>query len=475
MKIINPYAGVNFATDKRIRSVSHEHIYQREQAERCYNRGIRVFANVNYTPAVPSVNRTQKMSAWDMVYKDWADVYTDAELLAAGVIDATGKPDFSKSEYFADLHYQGAIPFISDYYGTDINTDLIPQLANAEHTDKPLVWGNTSYVQHHNVLGGIWNDAGVLSLVGVNQVADSTFRRSHPLYSVAEEVAFWENSNYHQFAGKVFGTLNHNSSTEGLLLFRNFPVFKAVELFNQGFSPAMQERFRKAYDGALRTGWRLNVAAVADWQQSIETYAGLTHEEKAQYTDVNDYNQQVMDGIVVKECNYIRGCNVLLLGNDYGGELGTDSVDATRKAEAAIDAYISGQYYASGFGNHKITALTAENGYVEISVAAVDLADAAPKILVTLTEPEPNVWRLIFTPEAASTPSAVVEKAKVITNLGVKEISGAANVRHIIQPGETYVRFEFYFADKDFIFTNPIWIEGNDYSGELDALILGVI
>lgn len=472
MKIVNPYEGVNFGSALRVRSTTHEHIFDRAAAERCYNRGLRVFANVNYTPAVPSL----KMSSWNRVYKDWADVYDDTTLLNNGVVDANGKPDFSKTDYFTEVSYQGSIPTISDYFtSAEINTDLIPQIANAEHTDKPFAWGNTSYAQHHNVLGGIWNDVGVLSRIGNTDKTNITFRRSHPLYSVAEENAMWQTPTYQQFSGKIFGTLNHNSNVEGVMPFQKYATFKAMELFNQGYSPKMQEYFRLAYDTALRRGYRLLVASVADWQGSVQTYGGLTPQEKAQFTDVNDYNRKVENGEYVKECNYIRGCNVLLVGSDYGELLGANSQEAETKAEYALDTYIAGKYYASGFGNHYVTHLDISGDRINVGVAAMSLAEAAPKILVSVNEASTNVWVTTFTPEAATTPSSTVEKAKVITNRGTIEFGNLSELSYLIQPGDTYVRFEFYFADKDFLFMNPIWIEDNDPSIAEDAFAIGVI
>ena len=53
LKIINPYEGIDFATAKIVKSISHEHITTALAWQKAYNRGIRHFPALDYSPATP--------------------------------------------------------------------------------------------------------------------------------------------------------------------------------------------------------------------------------------------------------------------------------------------------------------------------------------------------------------------------------------------------------------------------------------
>ena len=463
MKVHNPYANVNFSAFKMVRSVTHEHIYTEEQAKICFHRGIRVFCNVNYQPAVPSL----KMSGWSRTFKDWSDVYTKDELLAAGVINHDGKPDFSKTEYFTDVTFSGSIPTITMSSGEVVDTNLVPQIANAEHTDKKDYWGGTG-CEHHTVLGSTWSDVGVRSYIGNTGKQDMSFRRSFPLYSIKEETELLLANQ--QFPGKLFGQICHSTDYLNAERLAKIPqIYKSVELFNQSASPARQKKYRETYDKLLRNGYNLMVTAVVDWQQSIESYNDLLPYEKEAFADVNDYNRQCEKGTYKKESNYIRGCNVLLLNTSYGSDLASDTSDADRKAEMAMDAYLAGRYFASGFGNHCIKDLSVSGDIIHFQVQ--NNSNPAGLVKVNVNETQTNTWVTSYDFEDVPQNLGDLEKLFVITNLGKKEYS-SPEVNFKIEKGVSYVRFEAYFADKDFIFTNPVWIEENAVSGDLKKRIV---
>lgn len=482
MKVINPYNGVNFSNIKKVRGVTHEHIYRKSQADLCFQRGIRIFANVNYQPSVPSVNKTQKMSSWEGSFKDWKQVYTDEFLIQNGVVEAVSlKPDFTKTDYFVDVTYSGSIPSVSKADGSLVNTDLIPQIANAERVEKPLSWA-TSYhhLNHHNFLGSVWSDVGVRAEIGNSGTTDMSFRRNYSLYSVQEEYNIVRQTQNHQFNGKLFGTINHPyyatyngynftiAYNDALNLAQFTDVFHAVELYNMGYSPNTQKLFRQIYNRLLNDGFKLYVSAVVDWQDSNETYNGLLPEEKEHFEDANDYNRQCEQGEFHKESNYMRGCNVLLFDNSYGDDIAESSAEATEKAELALEAYIQGRYYASGFGDHCIEALNVESDVINFSVGVSD--DISDKILIEVKEGPANVWNTIYTNVGKITPSSVASKIVVVTNLGETVFQNTNNVSFKVSGKVKWLRFEAYYEDADFIFTNPIWIDNDNADLQLFAL-----
>lgn len=477
MRFVNPYDGVVFNITPRVMSISHEHIFNKNQFTFAYNQGVRIFACVNYFPSSPSVstknlnsdNEMSNFSNWKVPVIDWKNTNIPDDILT--------KSEEECLEYSTIRYYQGGVPYIT-VDGQNISTKLIPQIANAEHVGwRP----NNKYKSlHHNILGNLFGEPTngfsdslttdeVFNLTGddrfdwfnqfenINQ--ERNWRHTHMMFSVDELCQKYNSSEYQQFNGKLFGTVNHSYAEEVESYFKYHPeVFKAMELYNSYMTPEYNQKMRDKYDELLRKGYRIFGTAVNDWIGRSEVYGGgMTPEEKArwdaeynalpteqqaQYTGAADY----YDKTIVKECNTSRGFNTLYVDGYDESNIETIS-DAMKVAEDGLDAYIAGKYYMTGTGTNYITSLVAENGTVSISVSG--------------------------------NPSSI----KAITSKRVIESSGNSMSVDIVK-GETYIRFEVRYYNNapegwndmtgeeqqpylkqgvmDFLFTNPVWIEDND-------------
>lgn len=475
MRIINPYEGVDFSSAIRQVSFTHEHTYNLQRNERAYLRGVQVFASMHYGPCGPRY----PLSSFLYEYQDWnyydvsymfpdrgtdgTDVYTPVaarkkvqdkdNVRQQGLIVAfkVSSSEYSYTKLLADPSgldwaslcenednwltlteeekeaslalctrtYSGEIPTFTDSNGNPVDTDDIPQIQNSsEHALWPIS-GGSGFVAHFNVLGATF--AEPVWGVGVGK----EFRLSHPIYESDDISQIFLNPENQQY-GKIFGTINHPTggigSVEKMLGFAP-EVFKAVEVYNVGYDKATNDGLLDTYDLALSRGHHLFCVAVVDW------------------------DNYVMD----ERAKFARGYNVLLLGDGYEQLPAncfvkkSDDGYVYSKSEACLDAYIAGNFYATGRGVHYITGLSISGETVEIT----------------------------FDAQATT--------IRAVTNLGKSESSGAS-FSFVIPPGATYLRFEAYFDDKpegfdemteeeqevyakqgvmDFIFTNPIWIEDN--------------
>lgn len=365
IRIINPYEGIDFASVTKINAISHEHISNVTRLKKCYDRGIRYFACVHYQPACPPY----PLSGWNIPYIDYTN---------------TDDRDYTTTiKYFT-----GAIKSFVDKDGNTIYTDDLAQIPNAEHP-KFAIDKNAetpSIMQHFNVLGNLWGEVG--HGIGTDPMAKI---HAHPLWDLKDiNEMFTSNLLY---PGKVFGTINHNDNySEAKRFLDNCPtIFKAMELFNNGSSMAKNQRHRDLYDRLLTEGYRIWGTSVVDWQDDFR------------------YSEY--------ECD--RGCNVLLLPD-------WDTQTVAQRSEAGLDAYIAGQYYMSGFGNHSITGFSIAQDSVTLT-----LSDEATSI-------------------------------NAITNLGKTKVDNTSSMLFVIPKGAIFLRFEAFFNDDeihDFIYTNPIWIE----------------
>lgn len=459
-RIINPYANVDFAGTPRVPANSHEHIYSSGMMQSSYRRGIRTFACVNYFPSASSVCPAGKLG------RETACKISDCDIPVTDWIDPSGIPQDVQNNAFnmslAQLEQYKTVrrhiisaPTIEDDGGNTIYTNTIPQIANMEFAFVPWVRGNLSdrISQHFNVLGNLFPipTNGMTSHAIFEDMTwdeEKAWRSGHPLYSMEELMSYVTSSQYQQFEGKIFGTANHNYDVTGLKkYFDRYPqVFKAMECFNQCYSRNYNNAFRDAYDTLLRDGYRIWGTAVADWQGTrevdllpaeqaewIAAYNALTPEQQAYYGSWKNYYNATAE----KECgDKNRGCNVLYIPN-YETMLARDPQEV---AEAALDAYIAGRYYMSGWGGFYIQ---------DIDITPTN---------ITLTV------------------SGSAETIRGITNTATYEGTGSS-ITVPLTKKTSYVRFEAYFADKDFIFTNPIFIENDKAKGEVynQSLILGIV
>lgn len=388
MRLVNPYEGINFATVPKVNAISHEHISQStgsHSLKSAYDRGIRWFAPVWYQPAVPRY----PMTGWSYEYLDY--VNTDMDDFSTEMVSRYGS---------------GSLADFEDKDGNTVIVADLPSVPNAEHPK--FAWDKTaatpSIMQHFNVLGNLWPEVG--HDVGADRMAKI---KAHPLWDLNDiNEKFTSDLLY---SGKVFGTINHNASRDTALRMLNTcpGIFKAMEINNNGYDLADNQSFRNLYDTLLTMGYRIWGTSVQDWQ--------------------GDYRYS--------EVQYDRGCNVLLIP-------GYDGMTVAQKSEAGLDAYISGCYYPSAFGNAKITELTVIGDSVRISF------------------------------------NKTATRLYAITNKGKYSTSGSS-LTYKIPKGATYLRFEAYFDQDpdalDFIFTNPIFIEDNEDDGQRKAqnLVLEII
>lgn len=385
MRLINPYNSVDFSTVPKVNAISHEHIDNAARMKLAWDRGIRWFAPVWYQPAVPRY----PMTGWSFEYLDY--VNTDMDDFSTGMVSRDGS---------------GGIEDFVDKEGNTVHIADIPNVPNAEHPK--FAWDKTatspSIMQHFNVLGSLWPEVG--HDVGADRMAKL---EAHPLWDLNDINDKF--TSYLLYPGKVFGTINHNKSLNtALRLLETCPgIFKAMEINNNCFSLSENQAFRELYDILLTRGFRIWGTSVQDWQGDVRQ----------------------------SEVLYNRGCNVLLIP-------GYDEMTVDQKSEAGLDAYISGCYYSSAFGNAQITELSAFGDSVKIAF-------------------DKMATRLI-----------------AITNKGKYSTSGSS-LTYKIPKGATYLRFEAYFDQDpdalDFIFTNPIFIEDNEDDGQRKAqnLVLEII
>ena len=308
--IINPYEGIDFHTATRVKAISHEHIFKKSQVKYAYDRGIRYFACVNYLPACPSY----PLSGWSFEYEDYVSP-TDLTL--------------------TKFTYSGSIPSFVDKDGNEIDTDDLVQLPNAEH----ICYSNTSG-SHFNVLGslfgecsyggrskGEWSDEAL----GVKK---TKWYSDHPKWDIKDINRQYLDPSNQLFPGKVFGTINHNSSLSAVkkLLNECPDVFKAVEIVNQGSTELKWQAFRDVWDALLKDGRRIWGTSVIDWQ-------------------VNGPGGKPRLG----------ACNVLLIEN-------YDDYSNLEKAELGLDAYIAGCYVPSGLADNDIVDFVVTNTSAKLQV-----------------------------------------------------------------------------------------------------------
>lgn len=290
-----------------------------------------------------------------------------------------------------------------------VNTDDLPQVPNAEHPQFTDWRG-----QHFNMLGSLFPDPGN------GTFGTPSWRAEHPFFSMMDVYSLFTASGIVPF-GKLFGTINHCrtiQAAETAIHYGN-GLFYGFEVFNQGYTREVRAEFVKTYDALLKKGYRLFPLAVVDWQGDVESY-GLPGQDMDSY---------------VKTVDFDRGCNVLLVPSSYDG-LPSNGTENT-KASVGLDAYIAGRFYASGLGTHYISDMSEKDGNITISL------DTTP-----------------------SRTSVVVD--------GVRQnLANRAEMAFVVPEGARYVRFEFEWADHDFIYTCPIWYEPSNSSARKYLVLHG--
>lgn len=417
MKIVNPYNGIDFSTVQYVNSVSHEHILTDVNFKRAYDRGIRHFGLVHYGPAVPRYpfsNFYYKENGTPYKYTDFVDDSHEDQSLN----------DYSLTEKeYIDHSY----PSFIDAEGNTIYTDDVPQVPNNEHPQFTIEIGvTTGFLQHFNVLGNLWPEPGV----GTSGVRGS--RNGHPIYDFTDIQQRFLNVGNQLWANKIFGTINHCYDADRAISYiRRVPqVFLGMEAFNNGYSDEVNQSFLDAYDKVLKSGLKIWLTAVVDWQGN--------------------------GGNV----DYDRGCNVLLVPSNYNSLPANDFTvinnksyvkqhsSTYTKAECGLDCYIAGKFFGSGFGNHRITALDVIERKITFSCD-----------------------------NGNGTTTKAPTYIAAITNKGVTVGSGNS-ISVDIKSGISFVHFHAKYDNddyKDFILTQPIFIDDNLENMPQKAFALGVI
>lgn len=296
--VYNPYGNIDFKTACRVKAISHEHITRKSQLQIAYDRGIRYFACVNYLPACPSY----PLSNWSYEYEDYVSP-TDLTLTT--------------------LTYSGSIPSFIDKDGNEINTDDLVQLPNAEH----VFYSNTNGA-HFNVLGSLFCESahgarksGEWSDEALGMKKMEWYSR-HPKWDITDINRQYLDPAKQLFPGKVFGTINHNSSfnTVKKMIDTCPDVFRAIEILNQGSTEQQCQLFRKVWDKLLCENRRIWGTSAIDWQAGSDGKPRL------------------------------GACNVLLI-EDY------DNKTNIEKSELGLDAYISGCFLPAGLADNDIENL----------------------------------------------------------------------------------------------------------------------
>lgn len=308
--IVNPYEKIDFQTATRVKSISHEHIYNKSQLKYAYDRGIRFFCCVNYMPACPSY----PLSDWSYEYEDYVSP-TDLKL--------------------TKFTYEGRIPSFVDKDGNKIDTDDLIQLPNAEHVN----YGNTGGM-HFCVIGSLFGECAYGDRKGAEWSDDalgmkkSVWYLTHPKWDIKDINTQYLDQSKQLFKGKVFGTLNHTTDeTDVRNMLKKCPdVFKAMEIVNQGSTEERRVKFRELWDKLLSDNIRIWGTSVVDWQ-----------------TDGPDGKPK------------LGACNVLLI-EDY------DSHTNLEKAEMGLDAYIAGCYIPAGLADNDIVDFKADKVSVRLEV-----------------------------------------------------------------------------------------------------------
>ncbi len=157
----------------------------------------------------------------------------------------------------------------------------------------------------------------------------------------------------------------------------------------------------------------VNQSCSADDNESFrELWDVFLHEGRRLWgTSVVDWQNDTMLG----------ACNVLLI-NDY------ENQTMIKKAEMGLDAYISGAYLPAGLADNDILNLYNDDESIHIQVTG--------------------------------RPTEII----LVTNQGKQSFKNTDRIDYVIENDVFYVRFEIWYYDeegqlRDFLFTNPIFIE----------------
>lgn len=410
--IDNPYKGVFFGTAIRVISTSHEHVTNQKALEDYINRGIEVLCISNYSPSVPIF----PISNFSYDYEDW-QIATDCNGAIDYEKDENGNTKtirINSIEYRVPVlqkvkkTYAGGFSDFEKKDGTLADLSDMPQLPNGEHTH--YYWPDNSGLtatKHLNFVGSNWAEVcnGCDEVYGLQQYNDengyelssTAFRSLFPLWSITEMLDSVRNNVL--FPGKVFGTINHpgysSISDRYIDAYMTYgsDVFKGMEIYNNSDTDDVRDANIDIYDHTLLRGYKLWCTSANDWG-----------------------NYKPNQSVYPKN----RGCNILYVDKTY--EVQTPK----RKAEMVLDAYISGQFSAAGYGDLYLTDVVVEGSQIKISF------NTSPDTIVIVID-------------------------------GIRTVVGEQSTLSVdARNSRRFVRFEAY-KDDDFVFTNPFFVNVDNY------------
>ena len=424
--LVNPYEGVNW--DNRVAAQSHEHCYNKSTFENAYNRGIRVFAASHYVPSLPRVPMSDFANTY--TYKDLKSVQAvldgDYEMIDRAFPSANTPSDIASS-----------IPTLT-INGNNIDTDTIPQIANAERGF--VKDANNTRLGHMNILGLLWASAGNAmcdyEIVSSSPSGFPDVKFEYSLETLAKFNELLEDEVMWQFGSRyAFGTINHcDSAVRAKKILDGCPsIFKGFELFNDNSSPATNEVYRNQYDILLGQGYKLWGTSVVDHQGSVAPWKNLTTAEKNYWEDLaggdpsvdTDYTLGRAYYAAHQPYKYDKGCNVMLMDATY------NNMSAQNKAKEIMKAYLSGNYYMSA-QNTKSMKLTCNGNLVTFKVS-----DFADRMYVITANGRSNAY------------------------------TNTDTITYLAQRSDKFIRFEAFWEDEtnnyyEFVFSNPVWVEEID-------------
>ena len=290
----------------------------------------------------------------------------------------------------------GSIVSFVDHEGRIVYTDSLVQLPNAEHA----FYSNTSNL-HFNVLGSTFGEC----TNGTRKTGEwseeslgmkkNKWYSLHPKWDIKDINPQYLDPSHQLYSGKVFGTINHTYNEKA--------VRKLLDECPDVFKAIeiVNQGSSESDCELFRNLWdRLLSEGKRIWGTSVIDWQSLGPEGKPR----------------------LGACNVLLV-NEY------EKYSNQRKSELGLDAYISGAFFPAGLAKYDVLDFRVDSDTFQI--------------------------------EVSGEPSEIV----IVTNRGKTVLQEKNSITYQVEDDKiTFVRFEFWYKDsrgeiKDFLFTNPVFVE----------------
>lgn len=291
--------------------------------------------------------------------------------------------------------YSGSIPSFIDKDGNEINTDDLVQLPNAEH----ICYSNTSG-SHFNVLGSTFGECSYGGRSTGEWSTESLGMKKTSWYSDHPK---WDvtdiNRQYLDPSNQLFPGKVFGTINHN----RVYSVVK--KMLNE--CPDVFKAIEIVNQGSSERRWK----------EFQDVWDDLLRDGRRIWgTSVVDWQVNGPDGKP-----RLGACNVLLI-EDYEGQTNL------KKSEMGLDAYIAGCYIPAGLADNDIIDFVVTNTSAKLQVTG-----------------QPT-------------------EMAVVSNRGRTIYESVNEIEYTYGWKDTYVRFEVWYRDedgnlKDYLFTNPIFIE----------------